>query len=48
MKDTILVQWFPDAYERVKSDPTPFKADITFENSLEETLPATPSEIHHL
>ena len=48
IKDTILVQWFPDATECVNSDTTPFKVDSTFEIYLAETLPDTSAEIHHL
>ena len=45
---TILVQWFPYAFEKVIYDTTPFKSDITFEISLSETLTATPDELHIL
>ena len=45
---TILVQWFPDAFEKVIYDTTPFKSDITFEISLSETLTANPDELHIL
>ena len=45
---TILVQWFPYAFEKVTYDTTPFKSDITFEISLSETLTATPDELHIL
>ena len=47
-QDTILVQWFQYEYEKLNSYPTPFKADITFEPTLPETLPSNPSEIHLL
>ena len=42
----ILPKWFPYNSEKVNSNSTPFKVDIIFEISLEETLPYTPSEIH--
>ena len=45
---TILKQWFPDANERVNSDPNPFNIYITFEIYLSETLPDTPTELHRL
>ena len=48
IQDTILVQWFPYAYEKVISDPTHFKSDITFELYLSETLTANPAELHIL
>ena len=46
--DTILAQWFPDAYENINSSPTPFKVDISFELILAEILPYNPAEIHLL
>ena len=48
IQDNILEQWFPDASEKVNSDPTPFKADRTFKLALSETLATTPTEIHIL
>ena len=48
INSTILTYWFPDFTERVRSIPTPFKADIKFEIYLAETLPDIPDEIHHL
>ena len=48
IQDTILAQLFPDASEKVNSSPNPFKADSTFQITLEETLPATPAELHIL
>ena len=48
IQDTILLQWFPYASDKVKSAPTPFKVDRTFELDLAEILPATPSGIHLL
>ena len=35
IKDTSLVQWFPDTTEHVNYAPTPFKADSAFDFSLE-------------
>ena len=45
---TILTQWFPCASEKVKSAPTPFKTDSSFEFFIAETLPDNPAEIHIL
>ena len=36
INNTTLVQWFTDATEHVNSAPNTFKADSTFELSLEE------------
>ena len=44
----ILVQWFPDATERVNYDLNPLKEYRKFYISLEENRPDTLSEIHHL
>ena len=48
IKDTNLAQWFTNTSEKLYSAPTPFKSDITFELALEDTLPATPYELHVL
>ena len=39
----MLAQWFPAASEKLNSSPTPFKADITFELDIVDTLPVTPA-----
>ena len=39
---TILTQWFPDAYEKFNSAPTPFKSDNSFELYLADILPTNP------
>ena len=48
IQDTILVQWFPYAFEKFISDLTPFKAYINFEMYLSETLTATLDELYLL
>ena len=48
IQDNISAQCFPYASEKFNSSPTPFNTYITFELSLEETLPATSDELHIL
>ena len=48
IQDNISAQCFPYASEKFNSSPTPFNTYITFELSLEETLPATSAELHIL
>ena len=46
IQDTILAKCFPGAFEKVKPAPNPFKANNTFELTIVETLPDTPTELH--
>ena len=46
IQETILAKWLTYTSEKVNSFPTPFKADTTFELTLENTLPDKPYELH--